>query len=71
MWVMGGTHSSDVGTVYDLDDAYYSFDGINWTLAATGEAFERNGAGAVVFGGRLVTMFGENMTMKNDVWSTT
>jgi hypothetical protein len=70
MWVLGGQHYGE-GTVYDLDDAYYSFDGISWIQAASGEAFHRNGAGTVVFGGRLVTMFGENTSMKNDVWSTT
>jgi len=70
MWVLGGQHYGE-GTVYDLDDAYYSFDGVNWIQAASGEAFHRNGAGTVVFGGRLVTMFGENTSMKNDVWSTT
>jgi hypothetical protein len=71
MWVLGGQYS-DLFSIGDLDDAWYSFDGINWTQAATGnEAFRRNGAGTVVFGGRLVTMFGENMSMKNDVWSTT
>jgi hypothetical protein len=70
MWVLGGQAYTG-GTVFDYNDAYYSFDGINWIPAATGEAFQRNGAGTVVFGGRLITMFGENMSMKNDVWSTT
>ena len=68
MWVLGGRNSATYNSA-DHTDAWYSFDGVNWTQAAVGSQFARNGAGAASVNGRLVFLFGENMAMTNDVWS--
>jgi hypothetical protein len=67
MWVLGGVGGNSSGG--DYNDAWYSFDGINWTQAATGSQFERDGAFAASINGRLSFLFGLNMTMVADVWS--
>jgi hypothetical protein len=69
MWLIGGHREYGGETAYP-SDAWYSFDGVNWTQAAQGSQFTRGGGMAVSFGGRIVYMFGDDPNVdKNDVWS--
>jgi hypothetical protein len=66
MWVVGG-----IGTGGDLNDAWYSSDGVHWTQAASRAAFTaRNNLSSVVFNNELMILGGWDPTNFNDVWET-
>eukprot|EP00746_Dinoflagellata_sp_MGD_P019303 gnl/MRDRNA2_/MRDRNA2_144845_c0_seq1.p1 gnl/MRDRNA2_/MRDRNA2_144845_c0~~gnl/MRDRNA2_/MRDRNA2_144845_c0_seq1.p1 ORF type:complete len:812 (-),score=99.97 gnl/MRDRNA2_/MRDRNA2_144845_c0_seq1:156-2285(-) len=67
LWVIAGRGSAAL-----LSDAWYSTDGVSWTMATASAAFgARCDFGAIVFLGMIFVMGGFNNNLLNDVWSST
>ena len=68
MWVIGGLTTGGV----QHNDVWSSTDGITWTeVTDSAEWSVRELHQALVFGGKMWVVGGfDNVTYKNDVWST-
>ena len=72
MWVIGGYYND--GNRHDLNDVWYSTDGVNWTLATASAAFPaRNGHTSVVFNNKMWVNgeYYDGNNWINDVWYST
>ena len=78
IWLMGGWFNGRLPGHGASDEVWSSTDGVNWTLATKTPGWSpRIAAGAVVFKGRMWIIggtenyyFGDDTSLKNDVWST-
>ena len=63
MWIMGGFSSGD------LNDVWYSSNGVNWTEATSAAPWAaRNGATSLVYNNEMWIMDGVGASYYNDVW---
>ncbi|MFC1838664.1 metallophosphoesterase [Thermodesulfobacteriota bacterium] len=75
MWVMGGYQYSD-GTFTQMNDVWYSYDGINWTCATNSAGWDaRSGHTSIVYDGKMWVMggkhrIGNSYYSRRDVWSS-